>query len=1681
MSNTFNLLIDRINNTKLKFVDETLKKKIYDVVIDFFPNLNLTDLNILQILTTITVDLISFNYNFDPSEPKYFDQWMQNSNRDIKGVILLLLPFIDDKDNSFLLKKLKDLNHLLYAYSKNNIPLDALETERDKLKSTHFIYGNMGIGLIKPMEILRMTNKDNLLDLYDSDGNKLIYNIIHHNFIGLLQTLEIINGKTYINWVNISPINLNEYNKSNIFLRTKERLNNLNQTNINNILVSNLIDYGGLWFGDFYNILRTRYYEEAKSIKWLFFAYETPKQKIYLIQGLNLMLDINKIISSDFFNWDNILDIDKLYFDSKINDIIIKLSNNELITSNNKLDFEILKYTLIYLFTNSLNNDQVYRKFILNSDEESYNDFSREQTKKINTITDIDIINCLKYVKINYLGELWDFIKLNISNLETSAYGKFLINPNTKKINDIYYWEPLGEIDENDRNNIKNKLNLKNIYNIAKSLSHNMDWTLCDKNFISFNLDNKKNFLLKIKGIIPSTAWINLTSNLRRQFIDTSYNYTTVMNNIMSSFTSGYIYLIFEELITTGILNKFTPNLQITDKMLLPQNSGQKKLKIRERINNLFKANPQWLDSYYYITNKQFKYLDLMRLDKAKIINPKNKYTEMTYFNIIPKDHDWPVFYAMDWISQISFFQHYIYHQVMYVTGATGQGKSTQVPKLLLYAMKCIDYKSNGNVICTQPRVPPTVGNATRIAEELGVPIEKTINTSSIKMKTDNFYVQYKHQAESHTISNTNFNILKIVTDGTLLSTLLANPTLKKTFDNKLINTNIYDIVIVDEAHEHNTNMDIIIALTKQACYVNNQVRLIIVSATMDDDEPIYRRYFYNINDKLLFPLKNPIIHPFLNINFLPLPIYMDRRYHISPPGTTTQYRVEENYLDYDPLVLSPNNNIDMRKTADNAQKLGYKKIEEICTKSINGEILFFANGKGEILEAVKYLNSILPPGNIALPYFAEMNETYKNIISKINLKISTIRNRRDKIHEEWGIDFIEDLTVPLGIYKRSIIIATNVAEASVTIPNLVYVVDNGYSKVNSFNSSLGISKLGVEMISESSRVQRKGRVGRIGDGVVYYMYRKEARKYIKPKYKITQDDIKLTMLQLLGTKEYDKINTKDLDYKEKLIVSNEFNPNILATYTNQPNDSSYIIKSNLYNIYLQNYYINGNIPDKIFFSDTPDILSNENNIMTREFLVFNDGQIFANILDIDGQFYLIHPFENSIKRNILNNIIEFELKPRKEINQIAFKSILNDLQSYSLVVDANKHLYDPLDLVNNLQFVKTELGEKVCKLEFPLADSMTLISASAMGCLTEVYEIKVFIDTIGSIKSLISPEIDWSKFYEIYGNIKSDFFFIYNIIYNLRKNFPDLYVFNIFTDRFESILNQHSNQILEKFIKLSKQFNEPPENYNIDLWNNLNKLKNHSNDKDNFTSLTNNDSSTLFILMDNIDKYSKEITKWANRKYLNSEAIINFLNKLSKYYLTKPIINNPVLVWAQDFNSNFNKYLTNYTLEEKIVRSFLYGKQCQFTFRHQRDYLQTLLNYQIFRVSINKNLFGQEETLVKLPSNFYFYYTYTEDEKSKINTGLDSIKCSWISYIEPEWLIPAFPLFYNPSFNDSIRISTNKGDYTIDFLKSQVFNKISKKIINNWNQNYNIWDSHLTPILRDFYRSVTKILSNKN
>lgn len=1713
MSENFNLLLDEISKRPLLFITPDFSLEIKNTIKDMFPLLGDNDLSVLEKIGIFIIEVISNKYSFK-NLPEYYEQWTQNNARDIRGAILLLLPFINDRDNSYLLKKITDLNQLLYAYKDDKIPRKILDEEREHILSTSFEFGNMGISLISNDNFYN--NQKDLLDLYPN-GGKLIYEVIHHNLIGLLQTLEIINGKCYVNWINIVPLNLSNYTQSDIFTKTLDRLqtfrslvNTRNNNGIISFLSDNLINYSGLWFGDIYNILRFKYYEEAKPIKWLFFPYEFNKNKMYLINGLNDMADLDSILNSNFNNYNDLDAETKIIFQKKIENLITNIKINKSITSLIQVDYDILKYTFIYLINNYSNNQELNNSFfkIFKLNEEPVNedndDFNVKDITRIDSISNEDILQCLELIFSNYIDHFWNYLKESLVLLKNSAYGKFLIsmeNPNKYKINNSYYYTPNNKKyreDSNYNSIFEQSINLKNIYNIAKSLSHdNLDsWNLLDKNYISLDSSNR---ILFFNKLYIDNTWIRLTGNLKRQFINIDFDYNQEIKKILDSFKLFYIYIVFEELVTNGILNNFIPNLEITNKLYLPQDFNPRKETIKRLLKKAFDNNKEdWLNSYYYLTNDKFKNLPTMRLEKSKAISSKDKYDELPYFDVITKDHEWPIFYAMDWISQISFFQHYIYHQILYVTGATGQGKSTQVPKLLLYALKMIDYKSNGKVICTQPRIPPTVENASRISDELGLSLDFSSNTSSYKIKSSNYYVQFKHQKDSHINNKVQHSFLRVVTDGTLLEELKSNPTLFTKIPSETdqyINKNIYDIVIVDEAHEHNINMDLIITMTKQACYYNNTIKLIIVSATMDDDEPIYRRYFSSINDNLMFPIKSKIKHPLLNdFNFLPLSNYMDRRYHISPPGETTQYRVDDIYLDYDPEVYSKDGTVDFRASAKEAQLLGYKKIIEICNKTTTGQILFFANGMREIMEAVEYLNANTPSGNITLPYFSELNDNYKSVISKINLKISSIKNRRDRIHLEWGQQYIEDPTVPTGQYKRAIIVATNVAEASVTIPGLSFVIDNGYSKVNEYVPELNQTVLKVDKISESSRLQRRGRVGRIGDGTVYYMYKKDSRKFIKPKYKITQENTAISMLGLLSEKNVEDIQVDDYKNYSKLIISDYINPNIYGL-NSFLNTVGYGHNSGLREIYKQNYYIN-NKPLDLDYYDNPrqGILE----YIDPTFIAFNTGQVIDNILDTTCNFYLIHPFENSIKRNVLNNIITYRsariVYTKSVRNNIPFiplleyRFIISYLFNKNLLVDSvGDLLYNSVsDMISpNRKYVKTELGSKLIsimsQLQMSVEDCLTLMSASGMNCLTQVFEVKLFLDTIGSLSNIVHPHIKWETFMDIYGGpkIKSDITFIYEVIKSIKSYFNNLLVFNVETQFMDKLIEPQYNNVLNNFLRMSERSTEPPENFDGALWNKLLTLRNGGELDKQAKSVIIGDISTYRLVEKDIDKYQDQIIKWASYNMFNPEIIIKYLKDLGYFYLNRELTNNKDLLWCK--NLNFIKTLSTTDINEKIIRSFMFGRPQQFTFStNNKHTVSTMLNSKKYGIIFAKSRSNAVETLTKTSNNLIFYLSYAEIEDPNILGEPNLLNVSILSQINADWLVPAIPLLINPTFIPDVEVSKGIRDNTVEvnFLRSDGLERLKREILNSWNRGNYIWNSEYTPILDMFYKKITKVMS---
>jgi hypothetical protein len=1504
-----------------------------------------------------------------------------------------------------------------------------------------------------------------------------------------------MNGKYYVNWINYAPLNLENYYDSKIFQATNNKLNEIeitntrpNLPNLNRFLEleKNMMTYySGIWIGNFYNIIRINYFENAKKIKWLFFPYEINQSKhFYLIQVLNTILDLDKIIESDNVNYHDMTDDDKKYFNDKFKSIVTNISsNNAQMTNIISLDFDILKYFLVFMTNNysGKGNLPCYKsRFELSNNDSEFNDedFSQRDLLTIDRITNQEIINYLMILEENSIGHVWNYLKESMKSLINSSYGKFLIKKN--KIVNTFYYEPFNSKFKNDdkyKNNVRGKINLKNIYNIAKSLSHlNLSsWETLDKNYVSLNSITRFEYFLKIFNIFNVRQWINLNSNLNRQILY-PFDYNQKINDIIIAFKNSILILVFEELVSTGLINEFKPNLNITNKQLLPKDTNSKKKKIEKLLKNLFESNKEnWLESYYYLTNDKFRNLEKIRIEKKNNTDPNNKYKEVEYFEYL-YDKEWPTYYAMDWISQISFFQHYIYHQVLYVTGATGQGKSTQVPKLLLYALKAIDNISNGKVACTQPRIPPTVENATRIAGELGLPIEQISNNSTFKNKTNNYWIQYKHQYDYHTNDKVLHGSLRIMTDGTLLEQLKSNPTMLKKISNgsneMFINDNIYDILIVDESHEHGTNMDLIITLGKQACYLNNRVRLIIVSATMDDDEYIYRRYFSQINDYLLFPLKYPIEYPLVNKNMLLNPNYMDRRYHISPPGETTQYRVDEFYLDYDIIDK------DEKAIANKAQELAYEKILEICNKSVTGEILFFSNGINEIKKATEYLNKILPQGNVALPYFANLNQNYKQIISNINIKISQIKNKRENIHTEWDANYIEDDSVQNGIYKRAIIIATNVAEASVTIPGLAYVVDNGYSKVNLYDKEYNISKLEVQKISESSRTQRKGRVGRVGDGTVYYMYKKNARKDVKPKYKITQEDLTPTILGLLAFKNLEDIQQNDLSNYSKLIVSFDVNPNIYdglvfsqtrqITRNNNSINNNYTFTSRLYDVYRENYFINRVLPDDIYFN-IPD-----NNIMSYCFYIFNNGQLFINLIDRNGFFYLIHPFEENIKRNILNNIIQYKNINTSIINIKEFKYLISYLFSYGLIVDYKANsLYNDQNEISSLdrEWVKTELGEKVSLIiskfeETKIPDAITLLAANSMGCLTEVLEIKILLEIIQfDLTKLAFSDKKWDIFRDIYKNPKfnSDIIFLYEIIKKLKTNFFDSFTFISNQSKTKNMLLQEFDKKLNEFKKLHNKNKEIPRLFDGELWNKLKNIRNNGELQSKYKDIFKTDKSIVKLIYQ--DK--KEILKWADSNYLNSTTINDFIKKLVNLYSSKIIFeDNNLFDLTNKFNTNFMKVLTTGTLEEKIIRSFIYGRPNQLTYSlNKSGPPNSIINFLIIPVKF-------KQTLAELSNELVFYLKYDKQDDNP------EIEASILSKVDFDWLIPANPLLINPSMvPDIININNSK----LFFPNSEYIYRIKKMMINNWNKNKILWYSEDMPIMKNFYNKISKLFSTNN
>jgi len=1395
-------------------------------------NLNLDEYQIILDLLIKTINHIAIRFNFDLLKADdYVHQFKQNNNRDIYAILNLLLPFIDDYGGTFSLHKeiydLKDVsvkkvpnNKVINGFIKSNMDpndnitknpylITNLQFNRNTENINYLLYlleGSRGKLDIHD-ENLQITHNNKYNYFFEYEFNK--YDL-YNNFYLLLNTIDQISNKLYINWINIRPItdykNSSLYKKSFKYTKKEDKykvlidgvdidFNWYNHTGFNtaeNEYIRNdkVEYYQGLSCGDYYNMLHHELYFGIKEYKWL--IYDLPDDGNY--KDIPTYWELFKFHFKDIDKF--LLNNDEFIYIEETNSKIIgewtETKNKLASTIQNNNENKILLYNILYFFERKYSQRYLLKEYKNLSKKQEIDDDILEEIEEYD-YHDIKNKNIIVSWESLTLNHLYNYILEVISKFKKTWYGYNILIKKNKypfvgeqedSVNFTYI-----ERDENRqfRNNVikKHIISYKNIYNFAQSIllytyeineknekkekkylkhyrkytwyhlgttnsnePHNEKMKRIEKNFRHKHFllaqkslfidamtvskdDDKVNYIFNINGVLQKKYG---KSNIRNIDMLTKEIYSTIRENLTN--------VIFECLFIRGLLNEFVTDKECTDKAILSNDFDIKKARTKYAVKkNIFNSEniEKYKECYYYLTDEPYKNL--------QIITKKNE-PNLTYFENLTDD-TWYTFYAMDWIAQIGFFHRYINNRIIYVTGATGAGKSTQIPKLLLYGLKMIEFNKYGKVVSTQPRVSPTMSNAKEISEQMGVPISGYSAKLEKEVKTFSNYVQYKTQKQAHLGKSAEY-FFKEMTDGSLVNELHKNPLLKKLIvreKDEIYNDtlefsleNEYDIVVIDESHEHNKNMDIILTLMKYATYWNNSLKTVIISATMDDDEPIYRRYYKNINDNMMYPLN---LHNISNIFFTDFEdnkycrldrISVDRRFHISSPGETTQHKVVDHYLEVD------------TNSYEEAEKKGLEKLYELIDNKATGDILFFTVTENNIKSLVTNINQKIPSNVIALPFYGKLPEYWKDLAEKTN-KIKFFDIKRDDLFKEIDNPGSGNKVSP-GTYTQVIVVATNVAEASITIVNLRHVIETGYYNSVTYDNLTKLNNVEIAPITEASRLQRRGRVGRVAGGDVWHMYVKGARSEIKPSYNICVSNINMDMFKMLrkSCKEdflidinYDINNAYDLIIYEKKFFEDDidnYDFNIITQnidgydqiYKKIEKPKNYnektfkCIQEMMFEQYLF-HLLNGVKYNVIYLGDSnlrPKLAIDVKSFLYRPHHRYLTGYDVSSIIDLYGTFHLIHPAENLCRRHILlglidnytNNLINkfdrnFVIKSFRMITNLYFSRLIipsKPLLKFDMTLESRK-IDDLLSYENNTEKIKYSTFALVGQYDEIIAD----------------------------------------------------------------------------------------------------------------------------------------------------------------------------------------------------------------------------------------------------------------------------------------------------------------------------------------------------------------------------------------
>lgn len=435
-------------------------------------------------------------------------------------------------------------------------------------------------------------------------------------------------------------------------------------------------------------------------------------------------------------------------------------------------------------------------------------------------------------------------------------------------------------------------------------------------------------------------------------------------------------------------------------------------------------ATPDTMDFHdggeFNLTQRNKTTADMAQRLESGELNPfTGSEFSQKYFDILKVRRDLPVHAQRD-----EFLKIFQSTQIMVFVGETGSGKTTQIPQFVLY--DDMPHLHGNMVACTQPRRVAAMSVAKRVADEMDVDLGQEVGYS----------IRFENKTSSKTV-------LKYLTDGMLLREAMEDHNLSK-----------YSCIILDEAHERTLSTDILMGLLKQVTTRRPDLKLIIMSATLDAEK--FQKYFMDA-PLLAVPGRT---HP--------VEIYYTPEY-------------QKDYLD-----------------------AAIRTVLQIHATEDEGDILLFLTGEEEIEDACR---KILLEGDELI------REQDCGPLKVYPLYGSLPPHQQQKIFEP-----APENHKPGGRPGRKIIISTNIAETSLTIDGIVYVVDPGFSKQKVYNPRIRVESLLVSPISKASAQQRAGRAGRTRPGKCFRLYTEEAfkKELIEQLYpEILRSNLASTVLEL--------------------------------------------------------------------------------------------------------------------------------------------------------------------------------------------------------------------------------------------------------------------------------------------------------------------------------------------------------------------------------------------------------------------------------------------------------------------------------------------------------------------------------------------------------------------------------------